>query len=167
MLIATQNFNVQGEPESCVGGLYQEVDQNLEKGVLEVRKGDLVRFNSTTNYAHLCLGELIRNTSTTPQTNHVLRKPIFGIFDVRRCVYAKGDVDEPKRNPQDIAMWQKYANFTATESKPTSDVQEQAELQQAIRLSLGMDQDEQSMRNEPASSSMNPLRARTSLGKLQ
>ncbi len=32
MLIATQNFNVQGEPESCMGGIYQEVDQNLEKG---------------------------------------------------------------------------------------------------------------------------------------
>ncbi len=40
-------------------------------------------------------------------------------------------------------MWQKYADFTATKAQPTSDAQEQAELQQAIRLSLGTDQDEQ------------------------
>ncbi len=50
-------------------------------------------------------------------------------------------------------MWQKYADFTATKAPPTSDAQEDAELQQAIRLSLGTDQDEQLPRNEPASSS--------------
>ena len=133
MLIATQNFNVQGEPESCMGGIYQEVDQNLEKGVLEVRKGDLIRFNGTTDYAHLCVGELIRNTSTTPLTNHVLRKPLFGLFDVTKCVYAKADIDQLRSNPQDVAMWQRYADYTATDPRPTSNAQEEAELRQAMR----------------------------------
>ena len=69
MLRAAHNFNVQGDRASCMGGQYQELNDDLEKGVLEVRTGDLVRFNSKTKYPNICLGELIGSTSATVQTD--------------------------------------------------------------------------------------------------
>ncbi len=56
MLLAAHNFNVQGDQASCMGGQYQETNDDLEKGVLEVRTGDLVRYNSKTKYPNICFG---------------------------------------------------------------------------------------------------------------
>ncbi len=48
MLLAAGNFNVEGDAESCTGGQYQEINYELERSVLEVRRGDLVGFTSKT-----------------------------------------------------------------------------------------------------------------------
>ena len=150
MLLAAHNFNVQGDQASCMGSQYQEVNDDLEKGVLEVRTGDLVRYNSKTKYPNICLGELIRSTSAIAQTDELLRKPIFGLFDVRRCVYAKGVVEEPKADPQEVSMWQNYMDFTASNATATPEAQEEIDLQQAIRQSLLTDQGEQLPQTESA-----------------
>ncbi len=95
MLLATGIFNVEGDPASCVEGHYQQTNEKFGKSMLEIRRGDLVRFMNKTKLPNLCYGELIRSTSSALQTDELLRKPLAGCFDSRRCVYATGAEEEP------------------------------------------------------------------------
>ena len=147
MLLAASNFNVQGDEESCMGGQYQEINYDIEKSVLEVRTGDLVRFNSKTLYPNICLGELIRSTSGRIQTDELLQKPIFGCFDVRRCVYAQGVVEEPDTDPPEASMWQRYLEFATPSATASGSVEppsgqlfrtrSEAEDEIAMQLAIG------------------------------
>ena len=74
MLLAAGNFNVEGDTASCAEGQYQEVNHELGRSVLEIRRGDLVRFTSKTTLPNICLGELIRSTSGRLQADELLPK---------------------------------------------------------------------------------------------
>ena len=95
MLHAIANFNIEGDPASCMGGQYQQRNVELDRNVLEVRRGDLVRFMNKTKHPDLCFGELISGTPSMPQTEGLLQKPLTGCFDTRRCVYATSAEERP------------------------------------------------------------------------
>ena len=92
MLQATANYNIADDPESCVGGLPYKVFPGLDVAVLEVRKGDLIRFIKMTSHTNVGYGELISSALLQAGKEQA---PTMGCFSTLRCVYAKSTDARP------------------------------------------------------------------------
>ena len=92
MLQATANYNIADDPESCVGGLPYKVFPGLDVAVLEVRKGDLIRFIKMTSHTDVGYGELISSALLQAGKEQA---PTMGCFSTLRCVYAKSTDARP------------------------------------------------------------------------